>query len=91
MEKTYRTLSGRRYDLNQLTASEQAFLEEVFARYRQRPHWDEFRRQWIDPGRERLWKKKIEVGSAPCRICHDLAARLGIAEGKVAPSEYRDR
>ena len=90
MENTYRSLSSRRYDLSKLTDSEQAFLEEVFALYRQRPHWDEFRRQWIDLGRERLWKEKVEVGSASYRICQDLAARLGIAEGKVAPPDYRD-
>ncbi len=87
----YRALSGRRYELGALTAAERAFLEEVFALYRQRPAWDEFRRRWVALGRERLWGRKVAVGSAPYRICQDLAARLGIAEGKLAPPDYRDR
>lgn len=90
MEKTYRSLSGRRYDLTQLTPSEQTFLQEVFTLYRQRPLWNEFRRQWIAVGRERLWHRRVAVGSTPYRICQDLASRLGIAEGKVAPPDYRD-
>ncbi len=90
MDKTYRSLSGRRFDLDQLSAEEQAFLGEVFALYRQRPAWEDFRRDWLALGRARLWKKKVAVGSAPYRICQDLAARLGIAEGKVAPPDYRD-
>lgn len=90
MAQTYRSLSGRRYDLGQLQSYEQAFLAEVFALYRERPAWDMFRRRWIELGRERLWAKRVEVGSTAYRICQDLAARLGVAEGRVAPPDYRD-
>jgi len=86
----YRTLSGRRFDLSQLSREEQAFLEEVFALYREQPPWARFKSQWVRLGRKRLWKRKVDVGAAAYRICQDLATRLGVAEGKVAPPDYRD-
>jgi hypothetical protein len=90
MQTNYKCLSGRRYDLDALGADERGFLESVFSLYRTRPAWDEFRSAWVRLGRERVWNNKVAVGSAPYRICQDLAARLGIAEGKVAPLDYRD-
>lgn len=87
MNKSYRSLSGRRYDLDKLTIEEQGFLDRIFAIYRKRPPWNQFCGEWIRLGREHLWGKKVAVGSTPYRICQDLAAHLGIAEGRVAPPE----
>ena len=86
----YRTLSGRRFDLSQLSSEEQAFVDEVFALYREQPPWERFKSQWVRLGRKRLWKRKVDVGAPAYRICQDLATRLGVAEGKVAPPDYRD-
>ncbi|MGE0711542.1 MAG: hypothetical protein AB7N76_30085 [Planctomycetota bacterium] len=86
----YRSLSGRRHDLDPLTPEERAFLDEIFAFYRQQPAWEEFHRRWVELGRARVWQEKIAVGSTPYRICQDLTARIGIAEGKVSPPDYRD-
>lgn len=91
--ETYRTLTGRRYDLGTLSVEERAALDEVRALYRRRPPWDQFARSWISIAREKAWggAKKIPVGSTLYRICQDLELRLGIAEGRVAPPDYRDR
>ena len=55
-------------------------------RYETRPEWTAF---------EAFWTRELERSGLPTesvvhRICHDLEARLGIAEGKVAPPDYRD-
>lgn len=36
-----------------------------------------------------LGKRKIEHESALFKICDDLEARLGIAQGKASPPDYR--
>lgn len=90
--KVYRAITGRRYDLDALTPEESTFLREIMELYRQRPDWAHFTREWIARGRASLWKgKRVPVGAPVYRICQDLAARLGIAEGRVAPPDYRER
>lgn len=88
----YATLTGRRYDLARLSPGERSFLAAVYRLFRQRPAWDEFSRGWVSLGREMLWKEAdIPVGQPVYRMCQDLATRLGIAEGRVARPDYRDR
>lgn len=92
MEKHYRSLTGRRFDLGVLSAEERAFLDEIAEIYRQRPDWTGFARTWMKLARERLWKgRRVPVGAPVYRICQDMEARLGIAEGRVASPDYRDR
>ena len=88
----YTTVAGRRFDLAQLSAEERVFLAKIGGLFRQRPEWNEFARAWVAIGRELLWKEGgIPVGHPVYRICQDLEARLGIAEGRVAPPDYRDQ
>jgi transcriptional regulator with XRE-family HTH domain len=88
----YTTLTGRRYDLARLTPAERLFLAAAYRLFRQRPGWDEFSRDWVSLGKEILWKgAAIPVGQPIYRMCQDLASRLGIAEGRLARPDYRDR
>lgn len=92
MSRLYTTITGRRFDLDQLAAEERALLGRIEALFRERPAWDEFSQAWIKLGREMLWKDgRVPVGHPVYRICQDLAARLGIAEGRLARPDYRDR
>lgn len=92
MTGTYRAITGRRYDLDALAAEEREFLREVMTLYRKKPDWGDFTREWNARARSTLWKgKRAPVGAPLYRICQDLAARLGIAQGKVAPPDYRER
>lgn len=88
----YTAITGRRFDLEQLTPAGRSFLAEVEALFRHRPGWDEFSRAWMTLGREALWKQgPVPVGGPVYRICQDLAARLGLVEGRLSPPDYRDR
>src|SRR6266545_6249608 len=88
----YTTLTGRRFDLSRLSDNERAFLKRIVALFRQQPHWDEFSRAWVALGRETLWREgTIPVGHPVYRICQDLAARRGIAEGRLSRPDYRDQ
>jgi hypothetical protein len=84
------TLTGREIDLSSLTAAERSLLGEVLERFRARPDWTVFSAFWTRAGRRKLWATTDPVGSAAYRICQDLEARLGIAQGKVSPPDYRD-
>jgi Helix-turn-helix len=89
---TYTTLTGRRFDLSRLTDAERAFLRRIASLFRQQPHWDQFSREWVALGRQILWRDgTVPVGHPVYRICQDLAARRGIAEGRVARPDYRDQ
>jgi hypothetical protein len=88
----YTTLTGRRFDLSRLNDDERAFLRRVALLYRRQPQWDEFAREWVSLGREMLWHDgTIPVGHPVYRICQDLAARRGIAEGRLSRPDYRDQ
>lgn len=92
MKNTYRAITGRKYDLDALAPDERAFLRDVMQLYREKPEWADFAREWMGRGRSTLWRgKKVPVGQPVYRICQDLAARLGIAEGRLSPPDYRDR
>ncbi len=82
----YKTITGRRLPLDQLSAEERRFLGLVRSEYETRPEWTAFGSFWM---REFL-SSRLSTESVVHRICNDLEARLGIAEGKVAPPDYRD-
>lgn len=88
----YRTLTGRVIDLHALSQKERDALAEVDAVFRLRPDWTEFARTWPAVLRKRVWgKRKVPVGAPLYRVCQDMEFRLGVAQGQVAPPDYRDQ
>ncbi len=82
----YETITGRLLRLNDLSAPERRFLERVCDEYESGPEWTAFGSFWL----RELQEADLPTESIARRICHDLEARLGIAQGKVAPPDYRD-
>lgn len=82
----YRTITGRRFELNDLPKTERAFLTAVNKKYARSPGWSEFASWWATAFKH----SRLPKASATYRICQDLEARLGIAQGMVAPPDYRD-
>lgn len=83
---SYPTITGRTLDLGALAAGERTFLGAVRQRYSQGPEWTEFAAWWMSE----FQHAGLTMESPAYRICQDLEARLGIAQGKVAPPDYRD-
>jgi len=84
-------LTGRSLDLRGLSGKELDALVELQRAYDARPSWAEFARLWPRLLRERIWgRRKVPVGSPLYRAAQDLELRLGVAEGRVAPPDYRD-
>jgi hypothetical protein len=83
---TFETITGRKLNLAALNAKEAEFLSAVHARYENNPEWSEFAAWWTTA----LKKAGLAEDSVVYRICQDLEARLGIAQGKVGPPDYRD-
>lgn len=69
-----------------LSAAETAFLGVVRRKFAESPGWTEFASWW----NEEFQRAGLSADSPAYRICQDLEARLGIAEGAVAPPDYRD-
>ena len=82
----YRTITGRPLKLGGLSRAEREFLRAVEKKYRAEPEWTEFSSWWL----KHLTKAKLPTESVVRRICQDLEARLGIAQGKVAHPDYRN-
>lgn len=82
----FETITGRTLDLRELEDGEHEFLAAVQHRYERKPNWSEFASWWT----RELQRYRLTSDSLAYRICQDLEARLGIAEGKVAPPDYRD-
>ena len=85
-KRAFRTITGRTLDLTALREDERRFLASVQRRYEERPEWSEFATWWV----RELRQAGLGEGSVAYRICQDLEARLGIAQAKVAPPDYRD-
>jgi hypothetical protein len=85
-QRTYRTITGRRLGLGELDATERRFLAAVQEEYEHEPEWSAFA-SWWSAG---LRAAGVPRSSVVYRICQDLEARLGIAQGTVAPPDYRD-
>lgn len=82
----YPTITGGLLNLGSLAAGESAFLAAVGQRYADKPEWTEFSAWWMSE----FQRAGLSMDSPAYRICQDLEARLGIAQGKVAPPDYRD-
>jgi hypothetical protein len=81
----YRTLAGRTVDLTKLNHDERAYLAAVVAKYQERPEWSLFGAWWLNE----VYERNILDSSVVYKICDDLEARLGVAQGKAAPPDYR--
>lgn len=84
-KKTYTTLTGITLDLNALKEEEFKALSAVAAKYNTHPEWTDFAAWWM----KEINRRKIDQQSMLYRICDDLEARLGIAQGKASPPDYR--
>jgi transcriptional regulator with XRE-family HTH domain len=91
MPASHRAITGRVFDLVDLPTVEREFLETMHDLSLSGVSWEEFSRKWVAVGRKTLWGKgPLPMRRTVCRVCQDLAARLGIAEGRVAPPDYRE-
>lgn len=86
MKNEYRTITGRTLDLSALTEAERKLLREALERVRKPGGWNRFAAWWLKAFNE----SELSDHSPVFRVCRDLEARLGIAEGKVARPDYRD-
>src|SRR5437667_10977713 len=85
-KRVFQTITGRALDLERLDAKEREFLAAVQAKYEKDPAWSAFASWWP----KELQRSGLSAESVAYRICQDLEARLGIAQGKVAAPDYRD-
>ena len=86
MYSTYRTVTGRTFDLTQVSPEERRFLREIVTLFRATPDWNNFAAKWTSV----FDRFELPDSSPAYRIAQDLEARLGIVQGKVAPPDYRD-
>ncbi len=85
-KRAYRTITGRQLDFAELDQAERDFLGTVEAKYESGPEWSAFAGWWA----AELRAAGLSRRTAAYRICQDLEARLGLAQGKVAAPDYRD-
>src|SRR5579871_1894235 len=92
MITAYENLTGRRIDTSSLTAREKRIVSELLLLASRSPDWEVFSDQW-----QRLVSPIVLRFPGPERTKHplykiaqDLEMRLGIAQGVVAPPDYRD-
>lgn len=85
-ENCYETVTGRMIDLRELTPGEKDCIATVLTRYEAKPGWSEFGAWWLS----HVGEYDLTTDSPVRRICDDLEARLGIAQGKIGPPSYRD-
>jgi len=82
----YETITGRILDVKDIDAGERTFLRTVLKKYQTRPEWAAFSFWW----NKRFERSDLPPDSIVHRVCQDLEARLGIAQGKLPPPSYRD-
>lgn len=88
----YETLTGRRIDLKKVSAKERRIFALLMAEYVKGADWEVFSDQWqaaVAPILAHV-EKEERVQCPVYLIGQDMEMRLGIAQGKVAPPDYRD-
>jgi transcriptional regulator with XRE-family HTH domain len=85
-KRTYQTITGRKLNLARLRDKERKFLGAVRRKFAGGPEWSAFATWWV----REFQRSGLSNDSLAYRICQDLEARLGIAQGKVSPPDYRD-
>jgi transcriptional regulator with XRE-family HTH domain len=88
----YETLTGRKVDVRGLSAPERRVLTALLREFRAEPDADAFAGSWTRKVIPRVMKLPAEARTAhPLYVIgQDLELRLGIAQGTVAPPDYRD-
>lgn len=90
----YVDLSGLVYALSGLDKEERELLARWKAYADSNPPWHEYRNLWMaEVGQfyEQRGLPRSQIIETPVyRVGQDIGSRLGIAQGKVRPSEYRD-
>ncbi|MBI2841532.1 MAG: helix-turn-helix transcriptional regulator [Acidobacteria bacterium] len=92
MIRHYETLTRRPIDLTDLGPKERKALQRVFNEYKKNPKWGRFSTLWqkeLD-GALRGTSVRARIRHPVYRVAQDLEMRLGIAQGVVAPPDYRD-
>jgi hypothetical protein len=83
---TYRTITGRSLDLRRLEQEERPFIAHVLESFKNGVEWSKFAALWM----REFERRSLDPEGMAYRLCQDLEARLGIAQGKVSPPDYRD-
>ncbi len=90
--KYYVTLHNIKYDLDSLSSPQKSFVKKIISYYKKKPHWNKFSNYWVGEG-NKIWKKmdRKEVIKHPTfKICQDLESRLGIEQGYIRQTDYRE-
>src|SRR5215471_6712588 len=82
----YHTITGRAIDLSKLSPQERAFIAHVMGFYKNSVEWSKFSSRWA----REFDQRGLEPKGLALRICQDFEARLGIAQGRFSPPDYRD-
>ncbi len=92
MNPYYKTITGRVVDTKAVNKPEAKLLEAIVAEFEKNPSWDSFSGFWQESLRSVLSKisGKTKTQHPLYQIAQDLELRLGIAQQKVAPPDYRD-
>lgn len=92
MTSPYETLTGRKVETKSLAPGERKLLRQLMREYEARPSSDTFAASWTTKVIPRVTSLPAgERTSHPLYlIAQDLELRLGVAEGSVAPPDYRD-
>lgn len=92
MKSRYETLTGRQVDTGGLAARERAALTALQESFAASPPSDTFAATWTRKVFPLL--SRVDVKARPTHplyvIAQDLELRLGVAQGTVAPPDYRD-
>jgi hypothetical protein len=87
-------LRGRVYALSGLDEQERDLLAKLKAFANTKPQWHEYQNRWMaEVGQfyEQRGLTRQQIIETPVyRVAQDLGSRLGIAQGKMRQSDYRD-
>lgn len=89
----YKTITGRVFQIQSLSAAERRVLQSLTETYDRRPDWEEFSDFWqaeLRPILAKIRSPAKRTQHTLYQIAQDLEMRLGIAQGTVAEPDYRD-
>jgi hypothetical protein len=92
--ETYTDLHGQQLSLGELTKQERAALQRLRKLAAGSPDWMAYSNEFaaeMDKLRPSSGKSRREMTQTVVyRVGQDLGSRLGVAQGKMRPSDYRD-
>jgi transcriptional regulator with XRE-family HTH domain len=88
----YDTLTGRRLDLTRLPAKIREAVDRLLVEYEMATDWDDFSGVWQQEVARTLGGlcARARTEHVLYKIGQDMEMRLGVAQGAVAPPDYRD-